>query len=81
MQVAGVINGDTLLGGLILRKPLGKIKQRNFNEFCMEKGTVEINGTHYPRLQILSVPDILEGKRFDTLLARGRQSTDQLRLL
>ncbi len=36
----------------------------NFDDVCRDYGDIEINGKPYPRLQILTVPEILEGKSF-----------------
>lgn len=78
--LAGVIDEeDHPMGGFITRKTLGRIQRQNFLDFCRTKGEVEIGGVSYPRLQILSVEEILEGKQFKTPLVRGRSTTDQLR--
>ena len=78
--LAGVIDEeDYPMGGFITRKTLGRIQRQNFLDFCRTKGDVEIGGVSYPRLQILSVEEIFEGKRFQTPLVRGRATSDQLR--
>ena len=68
------------LGGFITRKTLGPRQKQNFLKICRDQGNVEINGLSYPRLQILSVEEILNGERFKTPVVRGRATTDQLRL-
>lgn len=79
--LAGVIDEqDYPMGGFITLKTLGNIQKQNFLDFCRTKGTVEISGTHYPRLQILSVSELFDGESFDTPLVRGRSSTDQMGL-
>ena len=79
--LAGIIDEeDYPMGGLITRKTLGRIQKQNFLDFCRSRGEVEIAGILYPRLQILCIEEILEGKRFNTPMVRGRSSTDQLRL-
>ena len=79
--LAGVIDEeDYPMGGFITRKTLGRMQKRNFLDFCRTKGTIEIAGVEYPRLQILSVEEILVGDRFETPIIRGRSATDQLRL-
>ena len=79
--LAGIIDEeDYPMGGLITRKTLGRIQKRNFLDFCRSRGEVEIAGISYPRLQILCIEEILEGKQFNTPIVRGRSSTDQLRL-
>ena len=68
----GVLDSDTaLMAGLIVMRPLGVTRARNFNKFMASAGDLDIMGVKYPRMQILSVEDILEGKRFDTPLGGG----------
>ena len=59
------------MDGLIILKPLGTIKERSFRRLIVETGDVPIKQATYPRLQMITVPDILEGKRLDTLGAVG----------
>ena len=69
----GVLDYDTaLMAGLITMNPLKDTQARNFNRFMAEAGTLEILGLEYPRMQILSVGEILEGKRFETPTVAGR---------
>ena len=68
------------MGGFITRKTLGRIQKQNFLDFCRTKGDIEIGGESYPKLQILCVEEILNGKRFDTPIVRGRAMSDQLKL-
>ena len=78
--LAGVIDEeDYPMGGFITRKTLGRVQKQNFLDFCRTKREIEIGGVSYPRLQILSVEEILEGKRFETPLVRGKAASDQLR--
>jgi len=71
--LAGVLDNDTaLLAGLIIMEPLGAAKERNFRRFMGDKGSMEVLGRDYPRMQMLTVPEILEGKRFDTPGVVGR---------
>ncbi len=79
--LAGVIDeNDYPLGGFITRKTLGQIQRQNFQDFCRTKGTITIDSKEYPRLQVLCIEEILEGKRFDTPLVRGKSTTDQMEL-
>lgn len=79
--LAGVIDDEGYpMGGFITRKTLGTRQRQNFLNFCREKGEIEINGVSYPRLQILCVEEILEGKRFNTPMVRGQSRTDQMSL-
>ena len=79
--LAGVIDeADYPMGGFITRKTLAPRQRTNFLKFCREKGDIEIDGVSYPKLQILSVQEILDGKRFKTPLVRGKSTTDQMSL-
>ena len=68
------------MGGFITRKTLGRVQKEHFQDFCKTKGTILINGKEYPRLQILCVEEILDGKKFNTPLVRGKSRTDQLEI-
>ena len=73
----GVLENETAqLAGLIIMEPLGATKDRNFRRFMAEAGDMEIEQhmNPYPRMQLLTVADILEGKRFRTPGAVGRGS-------
>ena len=79
--LAGVIDNEGYpMGGFITRKTLGTQQKANFLKFCREKGFVEINGVSYPRLQMLCVEEILDGKRFNTPMVRGKSKTNQMSL-
>ena len=63
----GVLENDyALMAGLIIMEPLGTVKSRNFHKFMAEAGDYELLGISYPRMQILTVSEILDGKRFKT---------------
>lgn len=80
-SLAGIIDEqDFPMGGLITLKTLGRLQRQNFENFCRTKSTVSIDGRQYPRLQVLCVEEILDGKRFNTPLVRGKSTTDQLDL-
>ena len=64
--LAGVLDENNPMGGFITRVTLSETQKANFLDFCREKGEIEINNKPYSRLQILSVEEILEGKRFKT---------------
>ena len=71
--LSGVMEGGTAkMGGLIIMEPLGDVKKRNFNRFMAQSGDLEIGGKPYARLQMLTVEEILAGKRFDTPGAYGK---------
>ena len=69
----GVLDYDTaLMAGLIVMEPLGTTKARNFARFMGDAGSLEILGIEYPRMQVLTVGEILDGKRFKTPTVAGR---------
>ena len=69
----GVLDYDTaLMAGLIVMEPLGTTKARNFARFMGDAGSLEILGIEYPRMQVLTVGEILNGKRFKTPTVAGR---------
>ena len=69
----GVLDYDTaLMAGLVIMEPLGPVKERNFIRFMADAGAVELWGNEYPRMQLLTVGEILDGKRFRTPTVAGR---------
>ena len=70
----GVLDNDEAdMAGLIVMDPLGSTQQRNFKQFMAQAGDFTVNGIHYPRMQMISVPEILEGRRFHTPGVAGRE--------
>ncbi len=69
----GVLDADdALMAGLIMMAPRGDVQTRNFEQFAASAGTLDVSGVSYPRLQMLTVPEIIEGKRFHTPTVAGR---------
>ena len=66
-------NDDALLAGLIIMDKLGDRKAQNFQRFMAEAGDLEALGMKYPRMQLLTAQEILNGKRFHApgAVARG----------
>lgn len=60
------------MAGLIIMEPLEDRQHRNFVQFMAQAGDLKINGYPYPRMQMLSVTDILEGGRFRLPNVAGR---------
>ena len=54
------------MAGLIVLEPMSPTKEHNFKQFMAGTGHYDNSGMQYPRLQILSVSEILEGERFKT---------------
>ncbi len=82
-DLRGVLERENVpMAGLIVLKDLGDRKRRKFHQEMAQAGDLDVSGIHYPRMQMLTVPEILEGKRFQTpSIARGRgQSEPQLPL-
>ena len=76
-ELQGVLNYDNaLMAGLIAMEPLGDAKTRNFNRLMADAGTIELWGNDYPKLQLLTVGEMLEGKRFATPTVQGRHSLE-----
>lgn len=79
--LAGIIDEqDFPLGGFITLTTPKRVQRQHFEDFCRTKGTIMIDGKEYPRLQVLCVEEILEGKGFETPLVRGKSTTDQLEM-
>lgn len=61
------------MAGLIVMEDLGARKTANFKREMGEAGDLNVSGVLYPRMQMLTVPEILSGKRFRTpSVARGK---------
>ena len=69
----GVLNDDVAaLAGLIVMETPKTVQLRNFRQFMATAGDLEIMGVSYPRMQMLTVAEILEGQRFHTPGVAGR---------
>ena len=66
---------EALMAGLIVMAPLGDRKMQNFQKLMAEAGDLTVLRKPYPRMQIISVPEILRGIRFDTPSPLGRTET------
>lgn len=54
------------MAGLIVMDELGDRKTKNFHREMGEAGMFDVNGVLYPKMQMLTVPEILNGKKFLT---------------
>ena len=73
-ELRGVLDNDAAqLAGLIVLEPFSETKECNFKQFMSSAGHLEVSSTPYPRPQILTVEQMLEGFRFKTpgVAARG----------
>lgn len=69
----GVLDNDeAVMAGLVIMDPLGQTKNRNFHRFMADAGDFEVDGIPYSRMQMMTVQEILDGKRFDTPPVRGK---------
>ena len=74
----GVLDGsDALMAGLIVLDAPSPTKARNFERFMADAGVEEILGIEYPRMQMLTAADLLDGRRFRTPTVLGQHSTQQ----
>lgn len=73
-DLRGVLERDqALMAGLVVMEDLGERKTANFHREMAEAGDLNVNGVLYPRMQMLTVQEILDGKRFRTpSVARGK---------
>jgi len=72
-ELRGVLESESAkMAGLIVMHKPGDAKLRNFTRFMAGAGDMEVMGKQYARMQLLTVPEILEGKRFDTPGAVGK---------
>lgn len=74
-QLRGVLDHDNAqMAGLILLHAPSPQRQRNFERFIADTADYEVDGVSYPRMQILTVEEILKGQRFRTPGIAGRGS-------
>ena len=58
-----VLDDDlALMAGFIIMEPRKPQQTRNFEAYMAQAGTLEVLGIEYPRMQMLTVPEILAGK-------------------
>ncbi len=77
-QLRGVLERDEAdMAGLIVMEPIEGRKLTNFKREMASAGYLDELGVEYPRMQMLSIAEILEGKRFDTPSPVGKRETAQ----
>ncbi|MCY4168347.1 MAG: DNA methyltransferase [Rhodobacter sp.] len=80
-DLRGVLERETAqMAGLIVMDELGDIKMRNFVKEMAQAGDLEHKGMKYARMQMLTVQEILDGKRFLTPSVAGGKGQAQLKL-
>ena len=71
----GVLERDeALMAGLIVMEEPNPTQLRNFRREFSTAGTLEVLGLPYPKMQMLTVKEILAGKRFQTPTVAGRKA-------
>ncbi len=66
-NLRGVLERENVpMAGLIIMDNPGPTKMRNFAREMASAGDLEVMGVQYSRMQLLTVQDILNGKRFPT---------------
>ena len=77
-ELRGVLERDEAeMAGLIVLEPVEGRKLTNFKREMASAGYLTEYGTEYPRMQMLSVPEILDGTRFNTPSVVGRRESSQ----
>ena len=64
------------MAGLILLQSPSPVQRRNFEREMAGAGSFEVLGASYARMQLLTVEEILAGKRFQTPGVAGKTATD-----
>ena len=67
---------EARMAGLIVMGDLGDRKTKNFQREMAAAGDLDVRGVPYPRMQLLTVTDILEGARFHTPGVFGRHTLE-----
>ena len=67
---------EAQMAGLIIMDELGPTKERNFRKEMASAGHIELWGNAYPKMQMLTVSELLEGKRFETPTVMGKHSQE-----
>lgn len=72
-SLVGVLDRDEAsMAGLITMDPLSDRQRQSFMREISHVGTLDVMGVQYPRIQMLSVPDIVAKKTFLTPTVAGR---------
>ena len=69
---------DARMAGLIIMEPLGDRQLKNFERLMMEASDLHVFGRPFPRMQILTVQEILDGVRFDIPYPVDKRSDQRL---
>ena len=69
---------DAQMAGLIVMDKLGDRQLKNFQRLMDQAGDLHVFGRPFPRMQILTVQEILDGKRFDIPYPVDKRSDQRL---
>ena len=70
-----LLEDNVQMAGLICLRAPGDQQRRNFLQTIALAGTIDIQGRQYPRIQLLTVEEMLDGKGFDMPRPMGRTQT------
>ncbi len=77
-ELRGVLEDDRAqMAGLIVLHPRSKTQAANFARVMASAGDMDVHGKPYPRMQMLTVQEIQDGKRFKLPNVAGRVETSQ----
>lgn len=80
-ELRGVLERDeAAMAGLIVMEPLSPQKHRNFIREMVTAGNLDVMNKQYPRMQVISVPEILDGKSFALPSVSKGRGTGQFNL-
>ena len=72
-ELRGTLDRDeATMAGLIVMEPLSDRQHQNFMREMFHAGNLDVMGVQYPRMQVLSVADIIAHKSFLTPTVAGR---------
>ncbi len=69
------VKGRTNIGIKDVRSLNGVLQLRNFKQSMALSGHLSIDGREYAKMQMLTVQEIFDGKRFDMPRPAGRSET------
>lgn len=77
-SLRGVLDRDQAkLAGLIIMDDMGERKTKNFLKEFADLGMLDVNGVKYPKMQLMTVSEILAGKKFLTPSAAKARMVSQ----
>lgn len=68
------------MAGLIVMNKPSRRQLKYFKKFMAQAGDLKVGGFDYPKMQLLTVEEIFEGKRFATPSVVGRTDNQPRKL-